>query len=44
MPSTQGFGKVEWQIIAKANKRSSLITVGEMLGSGWIVDLDALST
>lgn len=44
MPSFQGFGKVEWQIIAKANKRSSLIEVGELLGSSWVVDLDALST
>jgi len=44
MPSFQGLGKVEWQIIAKAKKRSSLIEVGNLLGSSWTVDLDALST
>lgn len=44
MPSFQGSGKVEWQIIGKSKKRSNLIVVGELLGSGWTVDLDALST
>lgn len=44
MPSFQGMGKIEWQIIAKAKRRSSLIAVGELLGSNWTVDLDALST
>ena len=44
MPSFQGLGKVEWQIIAKSKKRNNLIVVGELLGSGWTVDLDALTT